>query len=273
MNRSQLFSESWSFMRRNRALWIIGLIGAAISLLTELIFITPDIPSTILTTLVQLLRTAFTTGALISMVNLLAEGQTATLNDGVEAGLQRIFPLTFVQLTLLLPIWIIAIVITGSILAAFNGVFAQPNGVQATNVVGVIGSTLGVAVLILLASLVTSAIGVGADRAVVLENQPVFAALRRGWSLLTTHLSDFVMINLFAIAIGIAISFAYACTLGPIFTSIVLSQNPAGPLDSTALATSPVYPLILIVGALIGVFLEVLLASVWTLAFRQWQGK
>jgi len=129
-------------------------------------------------------------------------------------------------------------------------------------------------VLILLASLVTSAIGVGADRAVVLENQPVFAALRRGWSLLTTHLSDFVMINLFAIGIGIVISFAYACTLGPILTSLILSQAPAGtPLDTTTLTTNPGYLLILAVGALIGVFLEVLLASVWTLAFREWQGK
>ncbi len=275
MNRSQLFNQSWSIMIRHRTLWVVALIGIGIATVVNLIFSAPNVLSAIIVWVFSFATTAFTTGALISMVNSVADGQAVTVNDGIQAGIGRIVPLIAVRLLLMIPVWIVLFLTTGSFLAIFSG-FGQPNGFQATNITALAGSFLGVVGLIFLLSLVMNAIGVGADRAVVLENMPVVDALRRGWQLLTSYLADYIVIGIMIFVVALAVGILFGCALGLIGGAGVagLAQTE-GDFSAGAVVAGGLAVILIsaVIGLIVGVLMEVLFSGVWTLAFRKWQGK
>lgn len=274
MNRSQLFNQSWSIMIRHRALWVVALIGIGIATAVNLIFSAPNVLSAIIVWVFSFATTAFTTGALISMVNSVADGQAVTVNDGIQAGIGRIAPLVVIRVLLMIPSWIVLFIATGSILAIFS-TLGQPGGIQVTNIMALAGSIVGVAGLIVLVSLVMGAIGIGADRAVVLENMGVIDALKRGWQLLTSYLADYIVIGIMILVVALAFSILFGCGLGLLggaaaglaLTAEDLSPGTAVPGGLTVILIAA------IIGLIVGVLLEVLFSGVWTLAFRKWQGK
>jgi hypothetical protein len=273
MNRSQLFNQSWSIMIRNSSLWIVALIGLGVGTVASLVLSSPSVVMSILNMIISFVVTAFTTCALISMVNSIADGRSVTVSDGIQFGIRRIVPLIFVRLALLLPIWIVLILITGSFLGIFSQ-FGQPNGIPVANIASLASGIVGTVGVMLVISVITGAINIGADRAVVLENRSVFDALKRGWQVFINNVPDFTVIGVMILIVALAISLLFGCTLGALLSSMVTSQIASGgAFNPTTFTLSAPVLVSALVGLIIGVVMEVLFSGVWTLAFRHWQSK
>ena len=93
MNRIQLLREAWAILKRNPVLWSVTLISLAIDAVVSWLVILAPPEAVILRSLLAFGLAAFMTGALINVVNLIADGQPVTLIEGVQAGLRRLFPL------------------------------------------------------------------------------------------------------------------------------------------------------------------------------------
>jgi hypothetical protein len=221
---------------------------------------------------VSLAITAFTSGALISMVNLIEEGQTVSVGRGVQAGLRRLVPLFVVTLTLQIPIWLVAFLQTRSLLYAFTSnnqsSFANPNLLLSTGVFYFIFN-LSITLLI-------QAIGVGAERALVLEKRSVFAALKIGLGLLWRKLKDFVIIGFIFLLLTILVFVLFTLMSSTLFRSTAFSpiagpQNAVFGLSSTFF--NPTTAVFFILSILFGLFVAVFVSGVWTLAFREWQAQ
>ncbi len=281
MNRSQLFTDMWKMIIGQPALWIVALIGSGVSTIISLVLSSlsfgtgVSIVIGLLDTAVSLVTAAFVTGAVVRMVNTIAEGQKVSVNDGFQAGLQKIVPLVFVQLALMLPIWIAILLFTGSFVAVFTSALGQPNGLSPTSMLPLLtgGGLIGLVLVAFVIAIITSLISVGADRSVVLEDLAVFAALRRGWQLAREHFSDFVGIGVYMIIVGLGIAIAFACTIGALISSAVVGQMTAsGNLTPASNFSAPVL-LSTLVNLALSSFVGTLFSGVWTLAFRKWQGK
>lgn len=279
MKRSQMFNEAFSILIRNRALWIVVLSALGFGTLVSLILPATSLASAIINTILSFAVMVFLAGALIRMVDSIAERQTVTVNDGFEAGIRRFFPLLIVRVVLMIPIWIVLILATGSFLSIFSE-FGQPGGIQAASITSLAGALLGIVGLILVLSVITSAIGVGADRAVVLENLSVVDALTRGVKLLMSKLVDFIFIGLMMFVVALAIGILFGCLSSVIGLPLSMSDFDYGeaidaPLSPSAIPTGTLMSLIIvtIINLIVGAMTTILFSGVWTLAFRQWQGK
>lgn len=275
MKRSQMFNETFSILIRNGSLWIVTLSALGLSALVGLVLPATNLASVILHTIVSFAVTAFLAGALIRMVDSIAERQTVTVNDGFEAGIRRFVPLLIVRVVLMLPTWIVLILATGSFLSIFSE-FGQPGGLPVTSIANLAGALLGIVGLILVLGVITSAIGVGADRAVVLENLPVVEALLRGVSLLVSKLVDFIFIGLMMFVVALAIGILFWCISSVIGLPLAMSGFDYGEAIDVPLSPSAIPGTTLIstiINLIVGTLTAVLFSGVWTLAFRQWQGK
>lgn len=272
MNRTQLFNDAWQMMVRNSALWIVALIVLAVGAIVSLVLSSGDLIVVILNALISLVISAFLTGALISMVNAIADGKPQTVNDGLQAGGQKIVPLIALRFLLALPLWIIAFVLSGSLAVALISAARNTDGFGSTSSLlsGGLAGAVGLGVAITLVGIALAAIGVGAERAIVLEDAPVVEAFKRGWNLLTVHLGDFIVIGLLMIVIGLAVGILIGCAVSVVAVPAAISQ--LGPNGSvTGFGTTVIVTTLL--GVVIGVITQVLFSAVWTLAYRQWQGK
>lgn len=279
MNRRQLFNDMWKMLLSKPALWIVALIGSGVGVVINLVLnslsfnVGASMAVGLLETFVGLITAAFVTGAIVWMVNAVVEGQTISMNDGFQAGMRKLVPLTFVQLVLTLPIWIIILLFTGSVAAVFTNAVGQPNGVSPSTVLPLLtGGLLGLGIAAIIVGIVTALISVGADRSVVLEDLPVFAALKRGWQLARENFSDFVGIGIYMLIVGLGIAILFACTLGALSSALV---NPMATSSDFSMRTTFSAPQIILtlVNLLLSSFLATLFSGVWTLAFRKWQGK
>ena len=279
MKRSQLINEAFLIMIRNKSLWIVALIALGINSLVNLILPTPSVMSSIISTLMSFAVTVFLTGSLIRMVDSIAERHAVTVIDGFEVGTRRFIPLLIVRVVLMLPIWIVLIFATGSFLSIFSE-FGQPGGFQVFDIAAIDGAILGIVSLIMFLMMITSAISVGADRAVVLENLPIVDALKRGVQLLVKKFVDFIFIGMMMFVVVIAIGILVGCLSSTIALPLIYSDFEYGgaidvPITPSAIPAGTVTSILIgaIISLIAGSLTTILFSAVWTLAFRQWQGK
>ncbi len=263
-----LLDRSWSYLIKNTAILVVALIGLGIPVLVNSLVPSGNLLLTIVATMVALAASAFTTGAVVTMINAVAEGQSVSIQGGLQAGLGKIMPLVGLRLVLMIPIWIILLLATGSLLVVFGSPLGQPGGIRATNMVAVARSIFSFVGPILFFSIILGAISIGAERAIVLENASVMDSVRRGWQLFVANFLDYLVIGLMLLLVSIAIAIAIGCALASLLSGARAPQPDPG----LGLAVSGT-----IVGTLIslvlGALLEVWFSGVWTLAFRRWQGK
>jgi len=278
VNRRQLFNDMWKMLIGKPALWIVALIGSGVGVAINLVLssLSFDVNVTValglLGTFVTLVTTAFVTGALVWMVNAVVEGQSISVNEGFQAGTRKLVPLVFVQLALMLPIWIIVLLFTGSFAAVFTSAFGRSNGVSPSTVLPLLmaGSFVGLAIAAIIVSIVTSLISVGADRSVVLEDLTVFAALKRGWQLARQNFSDFVGIGVYMLIVGLGIAILFSCTVGAMISATLVGQAAAfGEFGTPTSFSAPVI-ITTLVNLALNTFLATLFSGVWTLAYREW---
>ena len=287
MSRTQLFSRAFSIMFRSEGLWLVTLAVTAVNVIIDLVLPGSNAVQTILKTLLELITGAFLAGALISLVNAAAEGQAAGVADGFQAGGRTFLPLLLLGFILSIPIWIIGQIldlllapISSDYLSALQS-SGSSGALDNLTQVGVLACCLAPLVLVvfLLVGLVTGALSVGAQRAVALESQSVWAALQRAWKLMLSRFSDFLVTGLLMLAILVGVGILFGCPaiiILAIASGVSVSTGAAGSAGSaSALAASlgSYTDTINILVAVVGIPLTILFSGVWTLAFRHWQGK
>ncbi len=257
MDRGAIISEAWSIMKSNRSLWGIAGLVFIVQVINVLLFgwIDSLIPS-IIETLVDLLLAALLSGALISMVNAISEKQPVSFSTGMDAGFRWLSRLFIINLILAMPIWVIGYFYTRSLNAALTAE-ASWSLTQIQQWTGAFGVSV---VFILLASILCNAIGVGAERAIVLRQHLVMKALKHGWQLFWTHLGDYIGIALRLLVISIGIGLLFAC--GLLSTGFVFGSS-----GSISIIVRTIISLI------VSIVITVLESATWTLAFREWQAQ
>ncbi len=278
MNRPQLFSRALATMFRSGSLWLVALPAAALNVAANLVLPGASFAETIGKLLVGLVATAFLTGALISLVNAIAEGQVVSAGDGFTAGARTFLPMLVIGLVLAIPSLVMGQILD-AVLSPFILSYAQQiNSSGATPSTDVLAqASLLVCCLMplvllafVLVALVTGALGVGAERSVALESQAVGGALKRAWGLLLGRFSDFMVIGLIMLAVVVAIGILFGC---PAILIAFFASGMASTLSAVSGAVSSYTVIFQIIVALLGIPLGILFSSVWTLAFRRWQGK
>ena len=131
----------------------------------------------------------------------------------------------------------------------------QPNGLQVADLLNSLEGLLGILGVLFATSLFTHAIGVGAERAVV---QSILNALKRGWSLLRTNLMDFISWGLILAMIIIGMELIVALVFGQLLNVPQIDQSTLGAILIT-------------LNVVTGVVTTVLIGSLWTLVYREWQ--
>jgi hypothetical protein len=198
------------------------------------------------------------------MVSAISEKRPVNFSTGMDAGFHWIGRLFVINLILAIPIWIVARFYTRSWEAVLGWSISQiyqwivTFGISAT--------------FILLVSILCNAIGIGAERAVVLRQHSVSKALKQGGRLLWTRLGDYVVIGLLLVVVGTGIALLFGC--GMLVTGYVF-----GPVDSIrsldyflgSWTVSSVIRTILWLAA--SIVITVFESTVWTLAFREWQAQ
>jgi hypothetical protein len=229
----------------------------------------------IIISLVLLLFSTLGQAALLSLINRLENGERISVGMGMDEAGKRFLHLLAVRFLLALPLIIIGAAAAGSLLPAFSGVFAgaEPSDFSSFNLgeLGVsLGRIFGLLGLALIVSLIVGGIGVGAERAVVIEQQPIFRSLGLGTSLLIKQIGDFIIIFLLFIVVTIAVSLLFACMLMPLSFAGLGGSLRSGGLTAAQPSTLMVI-WTLVTGLLIGALTAIFNSSVWTLAYRQWR--
>lgn len=249
MHYFQLLKESFLVMARSKALWMIMAIPVAVRL-----FMTPSMTLAafsyrgVALKIILLAVNAFATGAVISMVDVIAGGKRVGVSHGFKAGLRWLRPLLIIEVVLLLPIWA---------LRFFVSVFLESSAdVELLGALG--GNFIALQLLLFLLGILTGAISVGAERFIVLAGVPIAAALRRGCWLVVDRLRDFTIIGLLT---GVVVS-VITGSAKLMLTVASIAHQEYGFL--TTLITGVIELILVVMAAL-------WLSSVWTLAFRHWQ--
>lgn len=261
MNRSELINQAANIALKKKELWILALIGSAITVVLSYIFIAADFGA-IIRSLLSLVVTAFISAALINMVNAVAEGQSPSLNDGFQAGIRWFLPVLVIDLLLAIPMWIIGFLFTGSFFGAFA---VQANQGGASSLTGMMGGLALGTLVIFVVGILLSAITIGAERSAVLENTSAIDAIKRGWTLFSTHVVDYLVIGLMLFVVLLAIGILMGCA----FSIIGLGGFAVGARGGGLIAIL----IAVVLGTILGAILTVFVSTVWTLAYRKFQGK
>jgi|GEM_PF-3648662 hypothetical protein len=260
MNRSALISQAANLALKKWELWILALIGSVVTVVLSYIFIAADFGA-IIRSLLSLVVTAFVSAALISMVNSLAEGQSPSLSDGLQAGMRWFLPVLVIDLLLAIPMWIIGFLLTGSFFGAFA---AQANQGGAGSVAGMLGGLALGTLVIFVVGILLGAITIGAERSAVLESTGAITAIKHGWTVFSTHVVDYLVIGLMLFIVLLAIVILLGCA----FSVIGL-----GGFAVSARAGIVTVLIGIVFSAILGAILNVFVSTVWTLAYRKFQGK
>jgi hypothetical protein len=276
-----LFTRTLSMIFRNAALWVVALSMLLIGTLFSRLVGGQNAFTLNLVGLVSMVIIAILVGAVVQIFNEIAEGRNPSIIDGFRAGWRKALPLVLLQLIWQVLPRLVSGIVNGNPQGAI-GPAGSPEALSGSDLMFlVVGSSMSRGNIlstflgegsILLAILVVGAFAIGTDRAVVLEDLPVPAALAHGWNLLRGQFSSYVRIGLVAalvtLALGALMALAQSLVIGP-----AAFGAPASQAEIARLNASPFLAVALALNVVFNALILILLTGVWTLAFRHWQGK
>lgn len=226
-------------------------------------------------TLVLQLAGAICQGALIYLVDAADRGAPLSFSAGLEAGIRSMWRLFLIALLVFSPFVLTILVMVAVAIASVIAAFAGLQEFDAARVLAVLALVcLGIPFLclIIVAAFLLSVLAILAQRAVVLEQLGVVAAIRRGWALLRARFWDFVLLSLIWLAIGIVVGMIMALPavlLAVPFALVMTTQEPGPGL----IALLVVLVLAFVVYAvLISMLNAVFSSALWTLAYKRVAG-
>lgn len=287
MRHWQLFTNSFGKML-HPVLWVYGLVVVLGSSNLGVFFLFNDqtlrnlsqaaTPQAILTSLTPLFAILIILGvigfvfatfggaALIHLINQLEMRERVTVGMGLDGG-EKIFQLLVVRMLLILPNLLVA-------LLAVALVWGQVSRIDLTSpanpLSALFGGFCGFLLIAFLVNLLTSALSVGAERAIVIEKMPVGKALGLSWQLLATQLGDFIMIGLIFLGLSFLVGVLFSCVGQPLLALMFSTASPSAMLTGSLLS-NPIVLLSIAVGLIGNMLTTILGTSVWTLAYRQWR--
>ncbi len=208
----------------------------------------------------------FGSAALIHLINQLEMRERATLGKGLDGG-EKIFQLLVVRVILILPNLLVVVL-------AFAVMWGQLSRIELTSrtnpLSGLFGAFCGIMAIAFLVNLLTSALSVGAERAIVIEKLSIGKALGLSGQLLATQLGDFIMIGLIFLGLSFLVGIFFACVGQPLLGLMFSGASPAA-LTRGGLLSNPIVVLSISFGLIGNMLATILGTSVWTLAYRQWR--
>ena len=149
--------------------------------------------------------------------------ERVTMGMGLDGG-EKILQLLVVRMLLILPNLLVAIL-------AVALVWGQVSRIDLTSptnpLSGLFGGFFGIMLIAFLVNLLTSALSVGAERAIVIEKMPIGKALGLSWQLLATQLGDFIMIGLIFLGLSILVGVLFSCVGQPLLALMFSTASPA----------------------------------------------
>jgi hypothetical protein len=225
--------------------------------------------------LVLQLAGAVCQGALIYLVDAADRGLPLSFSAGLEAGIRSMWRLFLIALLVFSPFVLTVLVMVGAASASVVAAFARTQEFDAARALAVLALVcLGILFLclIIVAAFLLGVLAILAQRAVVLEQLGVVAAIRRGWALLRARFWNFVLLSLIWIAIGIVVGMIVALPavlLAVPFALVVAAREPSLAL----IALLVVLVLAFVVYAVFIAMLNAVFSSVlWTLAYKRVAG-
>ena len=208
----------------------------------------------------------FGEAALIHLINKLEMRERATLGAGLDGG-EKIFQLLVVRTILILPNLLIMLLA----FAVMWGRLSRLGLTTRTNALaGLFGGFCGIMALAFVVSLLTSALLVGAERAIVIEKLSIGQALGLSAKLLATQLSDFIIIGLIFLGLSFLVGIFFSCVGQPLLALMFRGASPSAMVGGSLL-TNPIVVLSVSLGLIGNMLATILGTSVWTLAYRQWR--
>lgn len=258
MNRTALLKRAGSIWLHTPALWIVTLIGILVQAIASYALREPSIGVGILQTVLAFIVTAFTSGALISLVNSAASEERASIGAGIGSGLRNLAPLLITSLILAIPVWILLVLATGSITDVIASGLGQPNSLQISDLLNNLGGLLSIVGVVFVIAVLVHAISVGAERAIVIDGQAIVAALKKSVLLLRTKVVDFITWGLILAVAILGLEMIVAVIFGQLINVPDFDQSVLG----TILIT---------LNVIVGALTTVLISTIWTLVYREWQ--
>jgi hypothetical protein len=286
VNHWQLFANSFGRLL-HPVLWLYGLVTVLGSsslgvvllfdnqLLRSLATQTPQALRATLASLAGLLLVVgvigfvfatFGSAALIHLVNRLEMRERITVGMGLDAG-EKIFPLLIVRVILILPNLLVVIL---AVALAWGQIARLDLTSRANLLSGLFGGFCGLLAIAFLVSLITSALSVGAERAIVIEKTSIGKALGLGWQLFAAQLGDFIVIGLIFLGLSLLIGIVFSCVGQPLIGLMLRTASPAD-VRSDGLLTNPILLLSIGIGLIENTLATILVTNVWTLAYRRWR--
>jgi hypothetical protein len=229
--------------------------------------------------LVLQLAGAVCQGALIYLVDAADRGVSLSFSAGLAAGIRNMWRLFLIALLVFSPFVLTVLVALGGAIVSFIAAITGPQELDAARALTVLALVcLGVPFLclIIVAAYLLGVLAILAQRAVVLEELGVLAAIRRGWGLLRARFWDLALLSLIWLAIGIVMGMIVALPamlLAVPFALVITTQEP-GPGLITLLV---VLVLTFVVYAVfISLLNAVFSSALWTLAYKRaagWQSE
>lgn len=296
MSEYLLFLQrAWQVVGRNKILWLLGLVAVMVGQdavfnlrgalrldpladvlvnlplpATDLIrALVPDLASvagvalTLVLGALLILVGAAANGALLTLTQAVERGDDVTLKIGLQAGVKYVWPLVVLRLLLNLPA-------IGLALLALLSVGGQSTVTQALQTAGLLPLFL---IMGLIAGVLAGAIGVGADRACVLDGVGVIAAVRRGAALLRQHFSRYLALTGIFVASALLVIFTLACPLSILLSDTVSALAQGVPLGTNLTPILLSTPIGLAAGAvlmLLYAFFTAFTSVAWTLLYRRY---
>lgn len=286
MNHWQLFTDSFGKLL-HPVLWVYSLVVAlGSSSLGVVLLFNNQLVSNLATQTPQALRATLTSmagifivlgvigfvfatfgdAALIYLINKLEMRERVSVGMGLDAG-EKIFQLLIVRVILILPNVLTVIL---AVALAWDQISRIDLTSRVNPLSGLFGGFCGLLLVVFLVNLLTSALSVGAERAIVIEKMSIGKALGLSWQLFATQLGDFIMIGLIFLGLSFLISVLFSCVGQPLLGLMFSTASPSA-LTRGGLLTNPIVLLTISIGLIESMLATILVTSVWTLAYRQWR--
>lgn len=286
MNHWQLFTDSFGKLL-HPVLWVYSLVVAlGSSSLGVVLLFNNQLVSNLATQTPQALRATLTSmagifivlgvigfvfatfgdAALIYLINKLEMRERVSVGMGLDAG-EKIFQLLIVRVILILPNVLTVIL---AVALAWDQISRIDLTSRVNPLSGLFGGFCGLLLVVFLVNLLTSALSVGAERAIVIEKMSIGKALALSWQLFATQLGDFIMIGLIFLGLSFLISVLFSCVGQPLLGLMFSTASPSA-LTRGGLLTNPIVLLTISIGLIESMLATILVTSVWTLAYRQWR--
>jgi hypothetical protein len=210
----------------------------------------------------------FGSAALMHLINKLEMREHITIGMGLDGG-EKIFQLLVVRVLLMLPNLLIVIL---AVALLWNQI-AQIDPISRVNPLSdLMGGFCGILLIGLLVGLVTAALAVVAERAIVLEKMSIGQALGLSGQVLAAQLGDFIIIGLIFLGLSILIGILFSCVGQPLMGLMFSTASPAA-LRGGSLLSNPIMLLTISFGLIENLLTTIMVTSVWTLAYRQWRSE